>query len=103
MIVPGTRRYKGSSQRSFHYPVAQTPMDTVSVFQSWAHSSLRVYRSAAAAIGRCNALQIPVVVVTNQAGIGRGCCSFSFATRTRILAASPRPRKLFTPAAEWLY
>jgi D-glycero-D-manno-heptose 1,7-bisphosphate phosphatase len=27
---------------------------------------------AAAAIARCNALRIPVVVVTNQAGIGRG-------------------------------
>jgi D-glycero-D-manno-heptose 1,7-bisphosphate phosphatase len=33
---------------------------------------MRVIAGAAAAIGRCNALQIPVVVVTNQAGIGRG-------------------------------
>jgi D-glycero-D-manno-heptose 1,7-bisphosphate phosphatase len=33
---------------------------------------MRVIAGAAAAIGRCNALHIPVVVVTNQAGIGRG-------------------------------
>jgi D-glycero-D-manno-heptose 1,7-bisphosphate phosphatase len=33
---------------------------------------MRVIAGAAAAIGRCNALKIPVVVVTNQAGIGRG-------------------------------
>jgi D-glycero-D-manno-heptose 1,7-bisphosphate phosphatase len=33
---------------------------------------MRVTAGAAAAIARCNALQIPVVVVTNQAGIGRG-------------------------------
>jgi D-glycero-D-manno-heptose 1,7-bisphosphate phosphatase len=33
---------------------------------------MRVIAGAAAAIARCNALQIPVVVVTNQAGIGRG-------------------------------
>ena len=33
---------------------------------------MRVMAGAAAAIARCNALQIPVVVVTNQAGIGRG-------------------------------
>ena len=33
---------------------------------------MRVIAGAAAAIGRCNALEIPVVVVTNQAGIGRG-------------------------------
>jgi D-glycero-D-manno-heptose 1,7-bisphosphate phosphatase len=33
---------------------------------------MRVIAGAAAAITRCNALQIPVVVVTNQAGIGRG-------------------------------
>jgi len=33
---------------------------------------VRVIAGAAAAIARCNALQIPVVVVTNQAGIGRG-------------------------------
>jgi D-glycero-D-manno-heptose 1,7-bisphosphate phosphatase len=33
---------------------------------------MRMMAGAAAAIGRCNALGIPVVVVTNQAGIGRG-------------------------------
>jgi D-glycero-D-manno-heptose 1,7-bisphosphate phosphatase len=33
---------------------------------------MRVIAGAAAAIARCNALQIGVVVVTNQAGIGRG-------------------------------
>ncbi len=33
---------------------------------------MRVIAGAAAAIARCNALQIPVIVVTNQAGIGRG-------------------------------
>ena len=33
---------------------------------------MRMIAGAAAAIARCNALQIPVVVVTNQAGIGRG-------------------------------
>ncbi len=33
---------------------------------------MRVIPGAAAAIARCNARQIPVVVVTNQAGIGRG-------------------------------
>ena len=33
---------------------------------------MRVMAGAAAAIARCNALQIPVVVVTNQDGIGRG-------------------------------
>ena len=33
---------------------------------------MRIIVGAAAAIARCNALQIPVVVVTNQAGIGRG-------------------------------
>jgi D-glycero-D-manno-heptose 1,7-bisphosphate phosphatase len=33
---------------------------------------MRVIPGAAAAIVRCNALGIPVVVVTNQAGIGRG-------------------------------
>jgi D-glycero-D-manno-heptose 1,7-bisphosphate phosphatase len=33
---------------------------------------MRMIAGAAAAIARCNALGIPVVVVTNQAGIGRG-------------------------------
>jgi len=33
---------------------------------------MRMIAGAAAAIMRCNALGIPVVVVTNQAGIGRG-------------------------------
>jgi D-glycero-D-manno-heptose 1,7-bisphosphate phosphatase len=33
---------------------------------------IRMIDGAAAAIARCNALGIPVVVVTNQAGIGRG-------------------------------
>ena len=33
---------------------------------------MEMIAGAAAAIGRCNAQQIPVVVVTNQAGIGRG-------------------------------
>jgi D-glycero-D-manno-heptose 1,7-bisphosphate phosphatase len=33
---------------------------------------VRVIAGAAAAIARCNGLGIPVVVVTNQAGIGRG-------------------------------
>jgi D-glycero-D-manno-heptose 1,7-bisphosphate phosphatase len=33
---------------------------------------MRMIAGVAAAIARCNALQIPVVVVTNQAGIGRG-------------------------------
>jgi D-glycero-D-manno-heptose 1,7-bisphosphate phosphatase len=33
---------------------------------------MRMITGAAAAIARCNALGIPVVVVTNQAGIGRG-------------------------------
>jgi D-glycero-D-manno-heptose 1,7-bisphosphate phosphatase len=33
---------------------------------------MRMIAGAAAAIARCNARQIPVVVVTNQAGIGRG-------------------------------
>jgi D-glycero-D-manno-heptose 1,7-bisphosphate phosphatase len=33
---------------------------------------VRMVAGAAAAIARCNDLQIPVVVVTNQAGIGRG-------------------------------
>ena len=33
---------------------------------------VRMIAGAAAAIARCNALGIPVVVVTNQAGIGRG-------------------------------
>ena len=33
---------------------------------------MRMIAGRAAAIARCNALQIPVVVVTNQAGIGRG-------------------------------
>ena len=33
---------------------------------------MRMVAGAAAAIARCNALGIPVVVVTNQAGIGRG-------------------------------
>jgi D-glycero-D-manno-heptose 1,7-bisphosphate phosphatase len=33
---------------------------------------MRVIAGAVATIARCNALQIPVVVVTNQAGIGRG-------------------------------
>ena len=33
---------------------------------------MRVIPGAAVAIARCNARQIPVVVVTNQAGIGRG-------------------------------
>ena len=33
---------------------------------------MRVIAGAPAAIARCNALGIPVVVVTNQAGIGRG-------------------------------
>ena len=33
---------------------------------------MRMIAGAAAAIARCNALEIPVVVVTNQAGIGRG-------------------------------
>ena len=33
---------------------------------------MRLIPGAAAAIARCNALGIPVVVVTNQAGIGRG-------------------------------
>ena len=33
---------------------------------------MRMIAGSAAAIARCNALGIPVVVVTNQAGIGRG-------------------------------
>lgn len=33
---------------------------------------LRMLEGAASAIARCNALQIPVVLVTNQAGIARG-------------------------------
>jgi D-glycero-D-manno-heptose 1,7-bisphosphate phosphatase len=33
---------------------------------------MRMIEGAAAAIARCNALAIPVVAVTNQAGIGRG-------------------------------
>jgi D-glycero-D-manno-heptose 1,7-bisphosphate phosphatase len=33
---------------------------------------VRMIAGAAAAIARCNRLRIPVVVVTNQAGIGRG-------------------------------
>jgi D-glycero-D-manno-heptose 1,7-bisphosphate phosphatase len=33
---------------------------------------MRMIAGAAAAIARCNRLSIPVVVVTNQAGIGRG-------------------------------
>jgi D-glycero-D-manno-heptose 1,7-bisphosphate phosphatase len=33
---------------------------------------LRMIEGAAAAIARCNALQIPVVLVTNQSGIARG-------------------------------
>src|SRR3984885_10061922 len=33
---------------------------------------MRMIAGAAAAIARCNARHIPVVVVTNQAGIGRG-------------------------------
>jgi len=33
---------------------------------------VRVLDGAAAAVGRCNALQIPVVLVTNQSGIARG-------------------------------
>jgi D-glycero-D-manno-heptose 1,7-bisphosphate phosphatase len=33
---------------------------------------MHVIAGAAAAIARCNALGVPVVVVTNQAGIGRG-------------------------------
>lgn len=33
---------------------------------------LRMIEGVAAAIARCNALQIPVVVVTNQSGIARG-------------------------------
>jgi D-glycero-D-manno-heptose 1,7-bisphosphate phosphatase len=33
---------------------------------------MRMIAGAAAAIARCNARRIPVVVVTNQAGIGRG-------------------------------
>ncbi|HWX85638.1 MAG TPA: HAD-IIIA family hydrolase [Xanthobacteraceae bacterium] len=33
---------------------------------------MRMIAGAAAAIARCNRLNIPVVVVTNQAGIGRG-------------------------------
>jgi len=33
---------------------------------------LRMMEGAASAIARCNALQIPVVLVTNQAGIARG-------------------------------
>jgi D-glycero-D-manno-heptose 1,7-bisphosphate phosphatase len=33
---------------------------------------LRMIEGSAAAIARCNALEIPVVLVTNQSGIGRG-------------------------------
>jgi D-glycero-D-manno-heptose 1,7-bisphosphate phosphatase len=33
---------------------------------------LRMLEGAASAVARCNALQIPVVLVTNQAGIARG-------------------------------
>jgi D-glycero-D-manno-heptose 1,7-bisphosphate phosphatase len=33
---------------------------------------MRMIAGAASAIARCNALRIPVIVVTNQAGIGRG-------------------------------
>ena len=33
---------------------------------------LRMIEGAASAIARCNALKIPVVVVTNQSGIARG-------------------------------
>jgi D-glycero-D-manno-heptose 1,7-bisphosphate phosphatase len=33
---------------------------------------VRMIEGAAASIARCNALRIPVVVVTNQSGIGRG-------------------------------
>src|ERR1700691_5083978 len=33
---------------------------------------LRMMKGAASAIARCNALNIPVVLVTNQAGIARG-------------------------------
>jgi D-glycero-D-manno-heptose 1,7-bisphosphate phosphatase len=35
-------------------------------------ADLRVIEGVAAAIARCNALRIPVVVVTNQSGIARG-------------------------------
>jgi D-glycero-D-manno-heptose 1,7-bisphosphate phosphatase len=38
---------------------------------------MRMIEGAAAAIARCNALAIPVVVVTNQAGIGRGYYGWS--------------------------
>jgi D-glycero-D-manno-heptose 1,7-bisphosphate phosphatase len=37
---------------------------------------MHMIAGAAAAIGHCNVLQIPVVVVTNQVGIGRGYCGW---------------------------
>ncbi len=38
-------------------------------------AQVRLLRGAAAAIARANAAQVPVVVVTNQSGIGRGMIS----------------------------
>ena len=50
---------------------------------------VRLLGGAAAAIGRCNALGIPVVVVTNQSGIGRGYYDWSgFAAVQATLVAA---------------
>lgn len=50
---------------------------------------LRMVEGAAAAIARCNALGIPVVVVTNQSGIARGYYDWDGfrAVQTAMLAA----------------
>lgn len=50
---------------------------------------VRLLDGAAAAIARCNALRIPVVVVTNQSGIARGYYDWSgFCAVQAALAAS---------------
>jgi len=55
-------------------------------------ADVRLLDGAAAAIARCNALRVPVVVVTNQAGIARGYYDWEGfqavqATLSRALAA----------------
>jgi D-glycero-D-manno-heptose 1,7-bisphosphate phosphatase len=50
---------------------------------------LRLFPGAARAIGRCNRLGIPIVLVTNQSGIGRGYYGWSeFAALQTALAAA---------------
>ena len=63
---------------------------------------MRMIAGAAAAIARCNALQIPVVVVTNQAGIGRGYYDWNgFHAVQGALKAALGPRAPISMAS-WL-